>query len=249
MSALPSLLAAADDALRALAGLDLETELEPRVAELTRRLGFDYFSYVFAGGLLTGATGGKAMLATSYPRPWRQRYEQRRYHTLDPVVTVGSRMRRPFFWGGAAYLRALPPARRRLFEEARDFRILGGFTVPVHGPGGECGLFSVASASSVAACEEAAHASGPLLQLIGAQLHSAVAERRAAALAAPPVRLTEHERTCLVWTLRGKTAWEIAQIVNRSRPTIDFHLQKAIRKLGAANKSHAAFLALQAGLI
>ena len=34
-----------------------------------------------------------------------------------------------------------------------------------------------------------------------------------------------------------------------SRPTIDFHLQRAIRKLGAANKVHAAFKALHAGLI
>jgi LuxR family transcriptional regulator, transcriptional activator of the bioluminescence operon len=246
MSLPTSLLVAADDALRVMATLDPDSGLESWLADLTHRLGFDYFSYVLADSLLTS---GRAMLASSYPRPWQQRYEQRRYQTLDPVVTVGSRMRRPFFWGSTAYLRALPPARRRLFDEARDFRIIGGFTVPVHGPGGECGLFSVASATGVAACEDAAQASGPLLQLIGAQLHAAVAERRAAIVAPPPARLTEHERVCLAWTLRGKTAWEIAQIVNRSRPTIDFHLQKAIRKLGAANKSHAAFLALQAGLI
>ena len=249
MFASPSLIAAVDDALRTLAGLNPDTELEPWLADLVRRLGFDYFSYVFVDRLPSGAARDRAMLATSYPRLWRQRYERRRYHELDPVVTIGSHMRRPFQWGDAAYLRALPPARRRLFDEAREFRIVVGFTVPVHGPGGECGLFSVASANGAAACQDAARASGPLLRLLGAQLHAVLAERRASSATAPPVRLTEHERVCLAWTLRGKTAWEIAQIVNRSRPTIDFHLQKAIRKLGAANKSHAAFLALQTGLI
>lgn len=248
MFASPSLIAVVDDTLGALAGLDPDTELEPWLADLTRRLGFDYFSYVLADRL-PGSAARKAMLATSYPRPWHQRYEQRGYHMLDPVVTAGCHMRRPFYWGDAAYLRALPAANRRLFDEARDFRILGGFTVPVHGPGGECGLFSVASAHGVAACQDAARACGPLLQLLGAQLHALLAEQRASSLATPPVRLTEREKACLTWTLRGKTAWEIAQIVNRSRPTIDFHLQTAIRKLGAANKAHAAFLALQAGLI
>ena len=60
------------------------------------------------------------------------------------------------------------------------------------------------------------------------------------------VILSEHERTCLSWTVEGKTSWEIAQ---RSRPTVEYHLLKAMRKLDATNKAHAAALALKRGLM
>lgn len=243
-------LAVAEQALRILAEVRSGAELKSCLEGAARRLGFDYFSYVLSDRMqLGGVQAASAMLATSYPQPWRQRYERRRYHQLDPVVTVGSRMRQPFFWGSAEYLRQLPPSRRRVFDEARTFGIRSGFTVPVHGPGGECGLFTVSCSGGIGDCEGAAEGSRLLLQVLGAQAHAVVVERLTGHAEAAPVSLTEHERVCLSWTMRGKTAWEIAQILNRSRPTIDFHLQKATRKLGAANKFHAAFKALQAGLI
>jgi len=260
MSPMPKHLPAAVDAsriatsaieqtLRELGDLSSGTALESYLGAFSRRLGFDYFSFILSERLQLGAHApAEAMIATSYPVSWRARYERHRYQQLDPVVTVGSRMRQPFFWGSTEYLQRLSPPPRRLFDEARDFGICSGFTIPVHGPAGECGLFSVASASRFESFQEAALGNRILLQLVGAQVHAVVAERLVAGPQAA-LRLTEHERICLCWTMRGKTAWEIAQILNRSRPTIDFHLQKAIRKLGATNKVHAAFKALQAGLL
>lgn len=239
-----------DDALQVLGALSSETELEACLTALSRQLGFDYFSFILSEQLQLGLHPlPKAMIATNYPTSWRSRYEQHRYHQLDPVVTVGCRMRQPFFWGNTEYLRQLSARPRRLFDEARDFGIRSGFTVPIYGPAGECGLFSVSSDSRFDAFQEAALGNRILLQLVGAQVHATIVERLIAQPGVAAVKLTEHERVCLSWTIRGKTAWEISQILNRSRPTIDFHLQKAIRKLGATNKVHAAFKALQAGLI
>jgi DNA-binding CsgD family transcriptional regulator len=245
----PRVVANIEAALSRLDQVATEAELEIYLSGLSRQLGFDYFSYILADRMQLGARPfSKAMIATSYPKSWRSRYEKRRYHQLDPVVTIGSRTRQPFFWGDAEYLRQLSPAPRRLFDEAGDFGIRSGFTVPVHGPG-DCGLFSVSSSGGFEDFREAALDSHVLLQVMGSQIHAIVVERLVAQGELAPIKLTEHERVCLSWTLRGKTAWEISQIVNRSRPTIDFHLQKAMRKLGASNKFHAAFKALQAGLI
>ena len=63
------------------------------------------------------------------------------------------------------------------------------------------------------------------------------------------VILSDHERTCLSWTLKGKTSWKIARIIGRSRPTVEYHLQKAMRKLDATNKAHAAALTMKRGLM
>ncbi|WP_269748660.1 MULTISPECIES: helix-turn-helix domain-containing protein [Sphingobium] len=63
------------------------------------------------------------------------------------------------------------------------------------------------------------------------------------------VVLTGKERECLVWVSAGKTAWETAVIMDLSPRTIEFHLNKAIRKLNAANKVHAAVIAVRKKLI
>jgi PAS domain S-box-containing protein len=64
-----------------------------------------------------------------------------------------------------------------------------------------------------------------------------------------PVALSDRERECLLWVSFGKTAWETAAILSRSQRTVEFHLNNAVRKLHAANKVHAAVLAIRLGLL
>ncbi|WP_353959909.1 helix-turn-helix domain-containing protein [Aquisalimonas lutea] len=52
--------------------------------------------------------------------------------------------------------------------------------------------------------------------------------------------LTWREKECLLWTAEGKTAWEIAQIINISRRTVVYHLRNAMIKLDATNRTQAA---------
>jgi PAS domain S-box-containing protein len=63
------------------------------------------------------------------------------------------------------------------------------------------------------------------------------------------ISLTGKERECLQWVSIGKTAWETAAILSRSQRTIEFHLNNAVRKLNAANKVHAAVIAIRKGLL
>lgn len=64
-----------------------------------------------------------------------------------------------------------------------------------------------------------------------------------------PASLSDRERECLLWVSFGKTAWETAAILGLSQRTIEFHLSNATRKLDAANKVHAAVLAIRLGLL
>jgi DNA-binding CsgD family transcriptional regulator len=61
--------------------------------------------------------------------------------------------------------------------------------------------------------------------------------------------LTGKEVECLMWVSLGKTAWETAHILGKSRRTVEFHLGNAIAKLNAANKVHAAAIAIRLGLL
>ncbi len=61
--------------------------------------------------------------------------------------------------------------------------------------------------------------------------------------------LSPRERECLRWITLGKTAAETGIILNLSKRTVEFHINNAIRKLGAANKIHATMMAIEGGLL
>lgn len=61
--------------------------------------------------------------------------------------------------------------------------------------------------------------------------------------------LTPREREVLWWAGEGKSAQEIAKLLRIAKRTVDEHTQKAIRKLGAANRTQAVAIALRERLI
>ena len=63
------------------------------------------------------------------------------------------------------------------------------------------------------------------------------------------IALNEREVEVLTWAARGKTSAEIAQILGLSKRTVDFHIDNARVKLGAATRVEAAIKAATGRLI
>lgn len=61
--------------------------------------------------------------------------------------------------------------------------------------------------------------------------------------------LTSREVEVLTWVARGKSAWEIGEILDIAKRTVDEHAQTAVRKLGAVNRTHAVALAVRDRII
>ena len=53
----------------------------------------------------------------------------------------------------------------------------------------------------------------------------------------------------LTWVARGKSAWEIGEILDITKRTVDEHVHTAVRKIGAANRAHAVAIAVRDRLI
>jgi DNA-binding response OmpR family regulator len=63
------------------------------------------------------------------------------------------------------------------------------------------------------------------------------------------VGLNDREVEVLTWVARGKTSGEIAQIIGLTKRTIDFHIDNARGKLGAATRTEAVIKATTGRLI
>jgi len=61
--------------------------------------------------------------------------------------------------------------------------------------------------------------------------------------------LNDREVEVLTWVARGKTSMEIAQIIGLTKRTVDFHIDNARTKLGAATRTEAVIKAATGRLI
>ena len=68
------------------------------------------------------------------------------------------------------------------------------------------------------------------------------------AMVGPPV-LTDREREVLTWVARGKAAWEIGEMLQISKRTVDEHVRSVTQKLGASNRTHAAAMGIRERII
>lgn len=64
-----------------------------------------------------------------------------------------------------------------------------------------------------------------------------------------PAAITKREKECLHWAARGKTNWEIGQILKISENTVRYHMKKSFKRLGANSRARAINRALRLGVI
>ncbi|MCR6632920.1 MAG: LuxR family transcriptional regulator [Magnetospirillum sp.] len=185
-------------------------------------------------------------IETDYPAEWVRRYLEQGYADVDAVVLEGQRSPLPFHWRTALARPDYGATAERVFHEAAAFAIHDGFSVPVHGPGGFAMLSMVVDDPSLFQPNGARRRQ--TLHLMAMHFHLSC-ERALGAASQPAVQLTPREREVLLWTAKGKTGWEISQLLRLAERTVTFHMENARAKLGASSRSHAVVKAVTLGLI
>jgi LuxR family quorum sensing-dependent transcriptional regulator len=183
-----------------------------------------------------------AVLGMRWPAEWFKIYNEGRYVHVDPVIRHLRRAARPFEWTDARYDPEAEPRAAKVMQLRADFGLGRALVVPIPGP-----VDSTASVSMTGPNPELAAHSRPAIHLM-----ALYAFDRAAGLSVAPrpkPLLTAREREVLSWVAAGKSAWEIGEILNTAKRTVDEHAQTATRKLGAGTRTQAVALAIRDRLI
>jgi DNA-binding response OmpR family regulator len=85
--------------------------------------------------------------------------------------------------------------------------------------------------------------------VLSALINARLARVARSALWPKQIGLREREVETLTWAARGKTFWEIGEILGLSKRTVEFHLENARRKLGVATRTQALIKAATGHLI
>ncbi|WP_189375318.1 MULTISPECIES: autoinducer binding domain-containing protein [unclassified Mesorhizobium] len=90
---------------------------------------FDLLAFAYLS--LPPRPGDKPMLISNYPAPWTARYLEHQYQSIDPVIVRARVGGCPFRWGSALPDVEPSEAEQRVFDEAAQFGICCGLTIPI----------------------------------------------------------------------------------------------------------------------
>lgn len=241
-----------------LLGASSHEELSRFLVQHCSELGYNYYFY----SQLIGESGaerffkddpqgfqGKDLASqgtfTTYPSSWIQRYVQAEHVKVDPVVRLVATSNLPVFWEDIT----LSNPNQVVFDEARQYGLANGITVPIRRPSGRHALFSVATDLAPERLRARRSSAAGTVLLTAMYLDEVVQRLTVKSSDLPLPSLTPREKECLHWAANGKTSWEIGNILVLSERTAIFHLWNATKKLGAANRRQAVVRAISLGLI
>lgn len=191
------------------------------------------------------ASVGDGLRLHNYPEDWSIWFDENRLGTVDPIHRASHLTARGFCWHEVPGLIRLSAADEKVLERARRHGIGDGFTIPANVPGEALGSCTFATVAGKEMPDEWVH----FAQWIG--LFAFEAARRIDRIRPfddIPV-LTERQSECAVWVGRGKTDWEIAQIIGVSRETIIDHMRNARSRYDTPSRTGIVVRALFDGSI
>jgi DNA-binding CsgD family transcriptional regulator len=209
------------------ASADVES-LRAVLAEAGTALDLNCFAYLS----LPSRRGDSPELISTYPVKWTDHYLQRCYERVDPVIVKSLATPEPFEWGQEFPSTRLSKPQRALLDEAAQFGIRCGFTVPVHDPRGPIAAVTFAADERREKFQRCIERHRYVLQLLAMYFHAHARRRVKPNRIVDGVALSPRELECLEWAAQGKSAWEIGRLLNISRRTAAFHLDNAKTKFG-----------------
>jgi len=167
---------------------------------------------------------------SNYPQDWATRYREKAYHKIDPVIRSVGTQPEPFFWPSENCSKTYCDLETNIFEEAAEFGIGRGLTVPIHDRHKQKAAMTFAAAVDDRNFVETARVYQHALQLMATCFHIHARRVFSKATIIDGVTLTKRELECLQWAARGKSAGDTAEILGIKRRTVSFHLENVRRK-------------------
>jgi DNA-binding CsgD family transcriptional regulator len=220
-------------------------EFEGELVAFTKRLGFETVAATLVIDHLLG--DAEFISITNAPRAYQDSFQDPQNGRRDPVMQHCKRQSVPIIWDQSTYV---ANGLAEKWEEQARFGITNGICLALHMPEGRHFVLGVDRDRPVPA--DAAELTRMVADL---QLFAVYAQDAALRILAPSARdpkipaLTPRELEVLRWTMEGKTAWEVGNLLGITERTAALHVNNATHKLGCVNKHQAVLRALRLGLL
>ncbi len=216
-------------------------ELTNVAIRLRDNLGIDHIIYHWVDG------AGDQYGFTTYPDDWAERYQERNYHRIDPVILGCFQRFHPVDWKKLDWS---GKAARAFLQDARDHGVGNqGYSIPLRGPNGQFALFTVNTSCDDKAWHEFVEIYGRDLILVAHYFNRKALEFARDRQPENRRGLSPREIDAMTLLALGHSRAQVAHALSISEHTLRAYIESARSKLGAQNTTHAIATALSRGLI
>lgn len=236
-----------DDTLSHVSHIDRASsasEVCDRLLDVTARFGLERMIIGSQVSLHSDRHERPRILHSGWPESWVDRYFNRNYMRISPVVRYAKRNMRPFDWREAAKAAGRRHPGLAVMEEISEFGIRMGISIPLITSQGSPALLSLGGEKMALSKEDFGMVTLVSTYAIERAIRLSRGEDRERL-----TRLTQREAECIRWAAEGKSEWEISRILGISEHTSEKHLLSAKTKLGAVNRTQAVAEAIRQGYI
>jgi LuxR family transcriptional regulator/LuxR family quorum-sensing system transcriptional regulator CciR len=181
----------------------------------------------------------------TFPQAWVDRYTQRNYFEIDPIIAACMTVREPFHWYDVGAIVKLSPEQRAYLDDMRAYGLIDGLAVPVYSNVGTAAYFGIGSMKRALALNPAEERE---VMFACHQVHNRFLELRGGG-SSPSNALSKRETEVLQWVARGRTNAEIARDLDISEHTVDTLLKRSFLKLAVTDRVSAVLKAVGLGAI
>lgn len=214
--------------LQGLLTAKTEDDLFAVLSAAARDLGFEYCAYGLRMPL--PVSNPKMYMRNNYSPHWQERYARLNYVRVDPTVAHGMKSVLPLVWTDKVFDQC-----PEFWEDARGHGLRVGWAQSSYDARGVGGLLTLARSHDTLSETELRDHSLKMSWLVQVAHEGMTRLVSIATPSGPP--LTARELEVLRWTADGKTSGEVGQIMHISERTVNFHVNNALAKLGAVNKT------------
>ena len=223
-------------------------EYRNRVIQFARSLEFDTVNALFV--IDHSQTHRGLYYVDNTPTAYLETWKDSSLFGLDPVMQHCKRSSIPIIWDQETYA---SNGQGSLWEQQAAYGFKAGVGVTLHLPGDQHFFIGVDRDKPLTANAKTMTRMVADLQLFAVHAHVA-GSRLLVPIATDEAgnlrpSLTKRELEVLRWTMDGKLASEVGELLNISERTAVFHLQNASRKLDCKSKFQAVLKAVQLGLL
>ena len=216
---------------------DLQTATE----HLRELLGISHIVYHWVNSV------GERFGAGTYSQDWVDRYVEKDYLRMDPVILGCLQRFNPVDWKELDWSSR---ASRAFFREAVEYGVGNqGLSIPIRGPAGQFALFTASDNCDDYNWASFVDQNMRDLMIIAHEFNKKALEFEQEGDSAPSPALSPRELAAMTYLAKGLSRAQAAQEMEISEHTLRVYIEAARHKLGALNTTHAVARALSRGLI
>lgn len=210
-----------------------------------RFFGFDRFTYWLRW---SSSDNREPLFISTYPDSFVEQYVANDYQSHDMVGRFSIGANTPFKWSDIEKRFPITKGQEMIFSDSRAAGLISGGSIPIHGPKQVQATFSVVSDHNQKTFDEIFFRVRHELHIIATYAHERIMQLGLDE-STKELSLTVRETEILTWVSRGKTYWEIGNILGIKEDTVKKFMQRIFRLLNVSNNTHAVTKAIINGLI